>query len=76
MQGGLYVQRGVTRPHGVILVRERSPKEGHDPVAHHLVDRALVPMDRLHHPLEDGVQELPRLGIAIGEQLHRALEGT
>jgi hypothetical protein len=32
-------------------------------------------MDRLHHPLEDGVQELPRLlGVAVGEQFHRALQ--
>jgi hypothetical protein len=32
MQGGLHVERGVTRPHGVILVRERSPEEGHYPI--------------------------------------------
>ena len=32
-------------------------------------------MDRLHHPLEHRVEELARLlGIAVGEQLHRALE--
>ena len=32
-------------------------------------------MHRLHHVLEDGVEELARLlGIAVGEQLHRALE--
>jgi hypothetical protein len=32
-------------------------------------------MDGLHHPLEDGVEDLACfLGIAIGEQLHRALE--
>ena len=75
MQGGLHVQRGVTRPHGVILVRERSPEERHDPVAHHLVYGALVAVDGLHHPLEDGIQELPGLlGVPVGEQLHRALE--
>src|SRR5215467_1694118 len=32
-------------------------------------------MDRLHHPLEDGIQQLPRLlGVPVGEELHRALE--
>jgi len=32
-------------------------------------------VDGLHHVLEDGVEELPRLlGIAVGEQLHRSLE--
>ena len=32
-------------------------------------------MDGLHHPLEHGVEELPRLlGVAVGEQFHRALE--
>jgi hypothetical protein len=30
---------------------------------------------RLHHPFEDGVEERARLlGVAVGEQLHRALE--
>jgi hypothetical protein len=50
-------------------------EEGHDPVAHHLVHGALVTMYRLHHVLEDGVEELARLlGIAVGQQLHGALE--
>src|SRR5204863_9988734 len=36
---------------------------------------ALVVMDRLHHPLEDGVEELPGLlGVAVGEQLHGVLQ--
>src|SRR5262249_31352508 len=47
----------------------------HDPVAHDLVDRALVAVDRLHHPLEDGIEQLARLlRVPISEQLHRALE--
>jgi hypothetical protein len=59
----------------VILVSERGAEEGHDPVAHDLVHRALVAVDRLHHVLEDGVKELPRLlRVAIGKQLHRALK--
>ena len=71
----LHPQRRVARPHGVILVGERRAEQRHDPVAHHLVDRALVAVDGLHHVLEDGVEELPRLlGISVGQQLHRALE--
>ena len=71
----LHPQRGVAGPHRVVLVGERRAEERHDPVAHHLVDGALVAVDGLHHPLEDGVEELARLlGVAVGEQLHRALE--
>ena len=72
---GLHVERRVAGPHRVVLVGERRAEERHDPVAHDLVDRALVAVDGLHHPLEDGIEELPRLlGVAVGEQLHRALE--
>jgi len=71
----LHPERGVARAHRVVLVRDRSTEQGHDAVAHDLVDRSLVAMDGLHHPFEHGVEELARLfGIAIGEQLHRALE--
>ncbi len=73
-QGGLHVEGGVTGPDGVILVGHRRAEEGHDPVAHDLVDRALVAVDGLHHPLEDGVEEFAGLlRIAVGEKLHGAL---
>ena len=73
--GGLHVERGVARPHGVVLVRERGAEQRHDPVAHDLVDGALVAVDGLHHPLEDGIEQLPGfLGVAVGQELHRALE--
>ncbi len=66
---------GVAGPHRVILVSERRAEQRHDAVAHDLVDRALVTVDRLHHPLEDRVQQLPALlGIALGQELHGALE--
>jgi hypothetical protein len=59
----------------MVLVGEGRAEERHDPVAHHLVHRALVAVDRLHHVLEDGIEELSRLfGITVGEQLHGALE--
>ncbi len=71
----LHVEGRIAGAHRVVLVGHRRAEEGHDPVAHHLVHRALVPVDGLHHPLEDGVEELPRLlGVPVGEQLHRALE--
>jgi hypothetical protein len=32
-------------------------------------------VDGLHHSLEDGVEELPRLlWVAVGEELHRTFE--
>jgi hypothetical protein len=71
----LHPQRRVTRPDGMILVGEGRAEEGHDPVAHDLIHRALVAVDGLHHQLEDGVEELSRLlRVTAGEQLHRALE--
>ena len=73
--GGLHVERRVARADGVVLVGDRRAEERHDPVAHHLVHRALVAVDRGHHVLEHRVQELPRLlGIPVGQELHRALE--
>ena len=73
--GLLHAQRRVAGAHGVILVGERRAEEGHDAVAHHLVHRALVAVDGVHHVFEEGIEQLLRLlGIAVGEQLHRALE--
>ena len=71
----LHPERGVAGPHRVVLVGERRAEERHDPVAHDLVDGALVAVDGLHHALEHGIEELARLlGVAVGQQLHRALE--
>jgi hypothetical protein len=73
-EGLVHPKRSVTGTDGVVLVGEGSPEERHDPVPHDLVDRPLVPVDRLHHPLEDRVDQLPGfLGIAVGQELHRAL---
>jgi hypothetical protein len=71
----LHAQRGVAGTDRVVLVPDRRPEERHDSVTHHLVDRALVVMDGLHHPLQHRVEELPGLlGIPVREQLHRALQ--
>jgi len=71
----LHAQGRVAGAHGVVLMGQRRAEERHDAVAHHLVHGALVAVHGLHRPFEHGVEELPRLlGIAVGEQLHGALE--
>ena len=61
--------------HRMIFMSDRSSEERHDAVAHYLVHRPLVAVDRFHHVLEHGIEELPCfLGIAIGQELHRALQ--
>jgi hypothetical protein len=59
----------------MVLMGQRRAEEGHDAVAHHLVDRALVAVNGLHHPFQHRIEKLARfLGVTIREQLHRALE--
>jgi hypothetical protein len=59
----------------MVFVGEGRAEERHDSVAHDLVNCAFVAMHRLHHSLEDRVEDLARLlGIAVGQQLHGALE--
>jgi hypothetical protein len=61
--------------HAVIFVGERRTEEGHDPVAQHLIHRALVAVDGLHHLLEHRIEQLAGvLGVAVCEQLHRAFQ--
>jgi hypothetical protein len=71
----LHRERGIAGLYRMILVGERRPEQGHDAVAHHLVDGPLVAMHRGHHALEDRVQQLPGLfGVAVGQQLHGAFQ--
>ena len=71
----LHPEGGVASAHRVILMGERRAEQRHNPVAHYLVDCALVPVDGLHHPFEHRIENLARLlGIAVGEQLHGALQ--
>src|SRR5207245_501281 len=75
LHGLLHPERGVTRAHGVIFLGEGRAEQCHDAVAHHLVHRTLVAVDRLHHPFEHRVEDLACfLRVAIREQLHRALQ--
>jgi hypothetical protein len=71
----LHAEGRVARAERVVLVGERGAEEGHDAVTHDLVDGAFVMVDGLHHAFQDGVEQMARLlGIAVGEQLHGALE--
>ena len=73
--GVLHAQRRVAGAHRMILVRQRRAEERHDAVTHHLIHRALVSMDGVHHPLEDWIEELAGvLGVSLGEQLHGAFQ--
>jgi hypothetical protein len=75
LHGLLHPERREAGSHGVVLVGEGGAEEGHDPIAHHLVHGALVAVDGVHHQREEGIENLARLlGIAVGEQLHGALE--
>ena len=71
----LHPEGGVARADGVILVGDRRAEEGHDAVAHDLVHGALVVVDGLDHALEHGVEQPAGvLDVAVGQELHRALE--
>ena len=58
----------------MILLCERRSKERHDTITHHLVDRAPIMIDGLHHAAEDGIEKPARLiGIEIGDTFRRSL---
>jgi hypothetical protein len=69
-----HLQGGVPGPQRVVLVGERRTEQRHDAVTHDLVHGAFVGVDCFHHPLDDRVEDLAGLlGIAAGDELHRAL---
>ena len=75
LDSGLHVEGGVAGAHGVIFVGQWRPEQGHDSVASHLADGALVAMDGVHHSFDHGVEQLVGLfRIAIGEHFQRTLE--
>ena len=56
----------------MVLMSQRRAEQGHDAVAQHLIHRALVVMDRVHHVLDHRVEEPPGLlGILVGQELER-----
>ena len=56
--GGLHGQRGIASPQGVVFVGQGGPKQGHNAIAHHLVDGALKAVPRVHHAVQRRVEEL------------------
>ena len=75
LDGLLHAQRAVAGPHRVVFMGDRRTEQGHDAIAHDLVDRPLVAMHRLHHALQHRVQQLPGvLGVALGQEFHGASE--
>ena len=75
VHGGLHGQGRIAGPHRMVLMGQGGTEQGHDTIAHDLIDRALIAMHGRHHALQDGVEELPGLlRVAIGQQFHRALE--
>ena len=75
LHGLLHAQGGVAGAHRVVLMRQRRPKQGHNAIAHDLVDGAFVAGARPPSCVEHRVEELSRLlGVALGQQLHGALE--
>ncbi len=45
-QRGLHGQGRIAGPDGVIFMRQRGTKEGHNPIPHNLIHRALIAVDR------------------------------
>ena len=59
----------------VVLPRNRRTEQRQDAVTHHLAHRAAVLFDRFAHVLDDRPEQLADLlGVAIGNDLQRALE--
>ena len=75
LHGGLHAQGCIAGPYRMVLMRQRRAKQRHDAVAHDLVDRALIAMHGIHHPLQHRIKELAGLlGVAVSEEFHRALQ--
>ena len=50
----------------MIFQRQRCTEQRHDPVAHDLIDGALIAVNRFHHSFQHRVEQLARfLGISI-----------
>jgi hypothetical protein len=49
-------------------MRQWCPKQGHDAVAHHLVDGTFVLVYGRHHAVEYRIEQVPcLLGVALGQ---------
>ena len=71
----LYVQGCVGGAHRVVLVRNRRTEQGHDPVALHPVDGALVAADGVDHRVERRTQPQFRFfRVEVLDQIRRTLD--
>ena len=67
-------QRRVAGAPRVVLVGDRRPEDGHDPVAGELVDGALEAVHGVGEDREEALHDLaPLLGVLLLGQVHRAL---
>ena len=68
-------QRRVAGAPGVVLMGDRRPEDGHDPVAGEFVDRSLVAVDGLGEDREEALHgRPPLLGVLLLGHVHRALD--
>ena len=75
LHGRLHGQRRIAGPRGVVLMRHRRPKQGHNAIAQHLVHGAFVAVHGLHHQVQGRVEEVPgRFRVEAGNQLRRAFD--
>src|SRR5262245_1663500 len=59
----------------MVLMGDRPPEEGHDPIAHHLVHSAFVAVNGCYHALHHCIKDLPRLfRVAVGQQFQRRFQ--
>src|SRR5204863_1711655 len=75
LDGLLHPKAGVTGAHRMILMSDRRPEEGHNPVAHDPIYSPLVTMDGFEHAFEHRVDKLlSGLGVVVGKNFHRPLD--
>jgi len=66
------VESGTARTPRVILVRDGSTEQRHDPVTGELVDGPLEAVDAVGQNLEEAIEDpMPRLGVHLLGKLHR-----
>ena len=69
LHGGLHGQRRIAGAQGVVLMRNRGAKQGHNAVAQHLVHRAFEAVHGVHHDVDSGINELlGGLGVEVFDQ--------
>jgi hypothetical protein len=68
-------ERGVAGALRVVLVRDRSPEQRHDPIAGELVHRPLEAVDAVGEDLKEAVHDpIPLLRIDLLAEVHRAFQ--